>query len=159
MKALQERYKDDKPRLQQEMMKLYQEEKVNPMAGCLPILLQIPIFYALYKVLLLSVEMRHQPFALWIQDLSAPDPLTPVNLFGFLPFTPPALLAIGVLPILRRRHDVAADEAEPAPMDPMQQQDLRLDAVGPDVHHGALRGRACSSTGSPTTDLDLQIGS
>lgn len=100
MKALQERYKDDKPRLQQEMLKLYQEEKVNPMAGCLPILLQIPIFYALYKVLLLTVEMRHEPFILWIKDLSAPDPLTPVNLFGYLPFTPPSFLAIGILPIL-----------------------------------------------------------
>ena len=84
MKAIQERYKDDKPRLQQEMLKLYQEEKINPAAGCLPILLQIPIFYALYKVLMVSVEMRHQPFALWIKDLSAPDPLTPVNLFGLL---------------------------------------------------------------------------
>jgi YidC/Oxa1 family membrane protein insertase len=100
MKVLQERYADDKPRLQQEMMKLYKEEKVNPVAGCLPLLLQIPILYALYKVLMISVEMRHQPFALWIRDLSAPDPLTPVNLFGFLPFTPPGILAIGVLPIL-----------------------------------------------------------
>ena len=100
MKALQERHKEDKPRLQQEMLKLYQEEKVNPVAGCLPILLQIPIFYALYKVLMLSVEMRHKPFALWIKDLSAPDPLTPVNLFGYLPFTPPHFLAIGVLPII-----------------------------------------------------------
>lgn len=100
MKALQERYKEDKPRLQQEMLKLYQEEKVNPMAGCLPILLQIPIFYALYKVLMLTVEMRHEPFILWIKDLSAPDPLTPVNLFGYLPFTPPSFLAIGILPIL-----------------------------------------------------------
>lgn len=100
MKAIQERHADDKARQQQEMMKLYKEEKVNPLAGCLPILLQIPIFYALYKVLLISVEMRHEPFALWIRDLSAPDPLTPVNLFGYLPFTPPSLLAVGVLPIL-----------------------------------------------------------
>ena len=83
VKVLQERYKDDKPRLQQEMMKLYKEEKVNPVAGCLPIFLQIPIFYALYKVLMVAVEMRHKPFALWIHDLSAPDPLTPVNLFGY----------------------------------------------------------------------------
>ena len=73
------------------MLKLYQQEKINPAAGCLPILLQIPIFYALYKVLMVAVEMRHQPFALWIKDLSAPDPLTPVNLFGLLDFTPPAL--------------------------------------------------------------------
>src|SRR3546814_3687793 len=88
MKALQERYKDDKMKLQQEMMELYKKEKVNPMAGCLPIFLQIPIFYALYKTLMLVIDMRHQPFALWIKDLSAPDPLTPVNLFGLLDFTP-----------------------------------------------------------------------
>jgi YidC/Oxa1 family membrane protein insertase len=122
MKALQDRYKDDKPRLQQEMLKLYQEEKVNPMAGCLPILLQIPVFYALYKVLMLSVEMRHQPFALWIKDLSAPDPLTPVNLFGFLHFTPPHFLALGVLPILLGITMWLQFKLNPAPMDPMQKQ-------------------------------------
>ena len=122
MKAIQERYKDDKPRMQQEMLKLYQEEKVNPMAGCLPILLQIPIFYALYKVLLLAVEMRHEPFALWIRDLSAPDPLTPVNLFGFLDFTPPSFLAIGVLPILLGISMWLQFKLNPAPMDPIQKQ-------------------------------------
>ena len=100
LKAIQEKYKDDKAKQQQETLKLYQTEKINPAAGCLPIVIQIPIFYALYKVLLVSVEMRHQPFVLWIKDLSAPDPLTPVNLFGLLHFTPPHLLAIGVLPIL-----------------------------------------------------------
>ncbi|HEX2804339.1 MAG TPA: membrane protein insertase YidC, partial [Sphingomicrobium sp.] len=100
LKAIQARFKDDKARQQQEMLKLYKEEKINPAAGCLPILLQIPIFYALYKVLMVSVEMRHQPFALWIKDLSAPDPLTPVNLFGLLDFTPPGFLHIGVLAIL-----------------------------------------------------------
>ncbi|HEY0627679.1 MAG TPA: membrane protein insertase YidC [Allosphingosinicella sp.] len=122
MKALQERYRDDKPKLQQEMLKLYQEEKVNPMAGCLPILIQIPIFYALYKVLLLAVEMRHQPFALWIKDLSAPDPLTPVNLFGFLDFTPPVFLAIGILPILLGITMWLQFRLNPAPMDPVQKQ-------------------------------------
>ncbi len=122
LKALQERYKDDKPRLQQEMLKLYQEEKINPMAGCLPILIQIPIFYALYKVLLVAVEMRHQPFALWIKDLSAPDPMTPVNLFGLLNFVPPGFLAIGVLPILLGITMYLQFKLNPAPMDPMQQQ-------------------------------------
>jgi len=122
MKALQERYKDDKPRMQQELLKLYQEEKINPAAGCLPILLQIPIFYALYKVLLLSVEMRHQPFYLWIKDLSAPDPLTPVNLFGLLPFTPPSFLAIGVLPILLGITMWIQFKLNPQQMDPVQQQ-------------------------------------
>jgi YidC/Oxa1 family membrane protein insertase len=100
MKALQERHKDDKPKLQEEMMKLYREEKINPLAGCLPVFLQIPIFYALYKVLTLTLEMRHQPFALWIKDLSAPDPLTPVNLFGYLPFEPTGFMHLSVLAIL-----------------------------------------------------------
>ncbi|RZM27826.1 MAG: membrane protein insertase YidC, partial [Sphingomonas sp.] len=100
MKALQERYKDDKVRLQQEVMALYKAEKVNPLAGCLPTLIQIPIFYALYKVLMLTIEMRHQPFILWIKDLSAPDPATILNLFGYIPITLPHFLAIGVVPVL-----------------------------------------------------------
>jgi YidC/Oxa1 family membrane protein insertase len=122
MKAIQERYKDDKQRQQQEILKLYQTEKVNPAAGCLPVVLQIPIFYALYKVLLVSVEMRHQPFILWIKDLSAPDPLTPVNLFGLLHFVPPPFLAIGVLPILMGFTQWLTMKLNPQPMDPAQQQ-------------------------------------
>ncbi|NNC46867.1 MAG: membrane protein insertase YidC [Sphingomonas sp.] len=123
LKALQDRYKDDKPKLQQEMMKLYQAEKINPLAGCLPILLQIPIFYALYKVLLVSVEMRHQPFVLWLKDLSAPDPLTPINLFGLLDFTPPSFIAIGVLPILLGVSMWLQFKLNPTPVtDPVQKQ-------------------------------------
>jgi YidC/Oxa1 family membrane protein insertase len=122
MKAIQERFKNDKARQQQEMLKLYQEEKINPAAGCLPILLQIPVFYALYKVLLVSVEMRHQPFALWIKDLSAPDPLTPVNLFGLLDFTPPGFLHLGVLPILLGVTMWLQFKLNPQQMDPTQQQ-------------------------------------
>lgn len=122
MKALQERYKDDKAKLQQEMLAMYQKEKVNPVAGCLPILLQIPIFYALYKVLMITIEMRHQPFALWIHDLSAPDPMTPVNLFGLLPFTPPSMIAIGVLPILLGITMYLQFKLNPQPMDDMQKQ-------------------------------------
>ena len=122
MKAIQERFKDDKARQQQEILKLYQEEKVNPAAGCLPILLQIPVFYALYKTLLVSVEMRHQPFILWIHDLSAADPATPINLFGYLPFTPPAFLAIGVLPILVGATQWLSMKLNPQPMDPAQAQ-------------------------------------
>jgi YidC/Oxa1 family membrane protein insertase len=122
MKAIQERFKDDKQRQQQEILKLYQEEKINPAAGCLPILLQIPVFYALYKVLLVSVEMRHQPFVLWIRDLSAPDPMTPVNLFGLLHFTPPVFLAIGVLPILVGATQWLSMKLNPQPMDPAQAQ-------------------------------------
>jgi YidC/Oxa1 family membrane protein insertase len=122
MKAIQERFKDDKPRQQQEILKLYQAEKINPAAGCLPLLLQIPVFYALYKVLTVSVEMRHQPFVLWIKDLSAPDPLTPVNLFGLLDFTPPVILAIGVLPILVGFTQWLTMKLNPQPMDPVQAQ-------------------------------------
>ncbi len=122
MKALQERFKDDKARQQQEILKLYQQEKVNPAAGCLPMFLQIPVFYALYKVLLVSVEMRHQPFILWIKDLSAPDPLTPVNLFGLLHFSPPAMLAIGILPILVGLTQFMTMKLNPQSMDPAQAQ-------------------------------------
>ena len=126
MKEIQERHKEDKPKMQQEILALYQREKVNPLAGCVPIFLQIPIFYALYKVLLISVEMRHQPFALWIRDLSAPDPLTPVNLFGYLPFTPPSILAIGVLPILLGVTMWLQMRLNPQMPDPIQRQIFAL---------------------------------
>jgi YidC/Oxa1 family membrane protein insertase len=122
MKALQERYKDDKVRMQQEVMALYKQEKVNPLAGCLPTLIQIPIFYALYKVLMLTIEMRHQGFVLWIKDLSAPDPLTPVNLFGLLPFVPPHFIAIGVVPILLGISMYFQFKMNPQPMDDAQKQ-------------------------------------
>jgi YidC/Oxa1 family membrane protein insertase len=122
MKALQEKHKDDKPKLQQELMDLYKKEKVNPFSGCLPIFLQIPIFFALYKVLQLTIEMRHQPFVLWIKDLSAPDPLHVLNLFGLLPFTPPAFLGIGVLAIILGITMWLQFKLNPAPMDETQQQ-------------------------------------
>jgi len=123
LKALQERWKDDKPRLQQEMMALYKEEKVNPLAGCLPIVLQIPIFFALYKILLLSIEMRHQPFVLWLQDLSAPDPSAQLlfNLLG-TGITLPAFIAIGVLPILLGVTMWLMQKLNPQPMDEVQKQ-------------------------------------
>ena len=121
MKALQERYKDDKATLQQKTMELYKEEKVNPLAGCLPIFLQIPVFFALYKVLNLAIEMRHQPFALWIKDLSAPDPLHILNLFGLLDFNPPAFLAIGLLAILLGITMWLQFKLNPAVMDPSQE--------------------------------------
>jgi YidC/Oxa1 family membrane protein insertase len=124
--ALQERFKDDKTRLQQETLKLYQEEKVNPLAGCLPIFLQIPVFYALYKVLSVSVEMRHKPFALWLHDLSAPDPLTPINAFGYLPFDPPSILHLGVLPILLGVTMWLQMRMNPPPTDPVQKQMFAL---------------------------------
>jgi YidC/Oxa1 family membrane protein insertase len=122
MKEIQEKYKDDKQKQQFELMELYKREKINPLAGCLPILLQIPIFYALYKVLLISVEIRHQPAFLWIKDLSAPDPLTPINLFGLLPFEPPALIHLGILPILLGITMYAQFKLNPQPMDEIQQK-------------------------------------
>jgi YidC/Oxa1 family membrane protein insertase len=122
MKAIQERFKDDKVRMQQEVMALYKQEKVNPLAGCLPAVIQIPIFYALYKVLMLTIEMRHQPFVAWIKDLSAPDPLTPVNLFGLLPFVPPHFIAIGVVPILLGISMYFQFKMNPQPMDDAQRQ-------------------------------------
>ncbi|MFM5931302.1 MAG: membrane protein insertase YidC [Novosphingobium sp.] len=126
MKAIQERYKDDKPKQQEEIMALYKKEGVNPLAGCLPIFLQIPVFFALYKVLILAVEMRHQPFALWIKDLSAPDPLHILNLFGLLNFNPPAFLAIGVLALLLGITMWLQFKLNPAQMDPAQQQVFAL---------------------------------
>ena len=122
MKAVQERHKDDKQKQQQEIMALYKEEGVNPLAGCLPMFLQIPIFFALYKVLLLAIDMRHQPFALWIRDLSAPDPLHFLNLFGMLPYDVPSFLAIGPLALLLGITMFLQFKLNPSAMDPMQQQ-------------------------------------
>jgi YidC/Oxa1 family membrane protein insertase len=122
MKALQERHKDDKQRQQQEIMALYKAEKVNPLAGCLPTFLQIPIMYSLYKVLMLTIEMRHQPFVGWIHDLSAPDPAMILNLFGYLHFTPSGFLAIGVVPVLLGVSMWLQFRMNPAPMDAAQKQ-------------------------------------
>ncbi len=122
MKAIQERFKDDKQKQQQEIMALYKTEKVNPLAGCLPILIQIPIFFALYKTLILAIEMRHQPFALWLRDLSAPDPAHILNLFGLLPFEVPGLLAIGPLAILLGITMWLTFRMNPTAMDPIQKQ-------------------------------------
>ncbi|MEO0411696.1 MAG: membrane protein insertase YidC [Pseudomonadota bacterium] len=120
MKALQERFKDDKQKLQMEMMQLYKKEKVNPLSGCLPIFVQIPIFFSLYKVLFVTIEMRHAPFFGWIKDLSAPDPLTPVNLFGALAFDPPQMIAIGIWPIIMGVSMWLQQKMNPTPMDPTQ---------------------------------------
>ena len=95
MMAIRERYGDDKMKQQQAMMELYKKEKINPVAGCLPILVQIPVFFALYKVLFVTIEMRHAPFFGWITDLSAPDPLTVFNLFGLIPWDPTVIPVIG----------------------------------------------------------------
>jgi YidC/Oxa1 family membrane protein insertase len=126
MKAIQERYKDDKQTQQQKVMELYKTEKVNPLAGCLPVFLQIPVFFALYKTLMLAIEMRHQPFVLWIKDLSAPDPLHILNLFGLLPFDPPSFLGIGVLAVILGITMFLQFKLNPAQGDPAQQQVMML---------------------------------
>ena len=123
IKKLQERFKDDKMRLNQEMMALYKKEKANPAAGCLPILVQIPIFFALYKVLLVAIEMRHAPFFGWIQDLSAKDPATILTGFGFFPWDVPVMLTpfdIGVWPIIMGLTMFLQQKLNPAPTDPVQ---------------------------------------
>lgn len=122
MKAIQERFKDDKQQQQQEIMKLYKDEGVNPLAGCLPLVIQIPIFFALYKVLILAIEMRHEPFIFWLKDLSAPDPAKILNLFGLLPFDPPGFLGIGILAVLLGLTMWMTFKLNPSAMDPMQQQ-------------------------------------
>lgn len=126
MKVLQERYKDDRPKLQEETMALYKREGVNPLAGCLPVLLQIPVFFALYKVLMVAIDMRHQPFVFWIKDLSAPDPKHLLNLFGLLPFDPPALLGLGVLGVLLGITMWLQFKLQPAQPDPAQQQVMAI---------------------------------
>jgi len=122
MQRLRERFKDDKMRQQQELMALYKKEKVNPMSGCLPIVIQIPVFFALYKVLFVTIEMRHAPFVGWIQDLSAPDPTNIFNLFGLLPFTPPEFLHIGIWPIIMGLSMFIQMRLNPMPGDPIQQK-------------------------------------
>lgn len=117
---IRERFASDKPRMQQELMNLYQREKINPVSGCLPVLLQIPVFFALYKVLFVTIEMRHEPFIGWISDLSAPDPTTVFNLFGLLPWQPPDLLIIGGWPLIMGLTMYWQQKLNPAPPDPMQ---------------------------------------
>jgi len=120
MARLKELHKNDKMKLQQEMMALYKKEKVNPMSGCLPILVQIPVFFALYKVLFVTIEMRQMPFFGWIQDLSERDPTSLFNLFGLLPYDVPSFLMIGAWPIAMGVSMFIQQKLNPAPTDPMQ---------------------------------------
>ena len=120
MVRLKELHKDDKVKLQQEMMALYKKEKVNPMSGCLPILVQIPVFFALYKVLFVTIEMRQMPFFGWIQDLSERDPTSIFNLFGLLPYDVPSFLVIGAWPIAMGVSMWVQQKLNPAPTDAMQ---------------------------------------
>jgi YidC/Oxa1 family membrane protein insertase len=124
--ALKERFPDDKMKLQQEMMEIYKKEKINPISGCLPVVLQIPVFFSLYKVLFVTIEMRHAPFFAWIKDLSAPDPTHVFNLFGLLPYDPSAVpfighyLAIGAWPLIMGITMWFQMKLNPTPPDPTQ---------------------------------------
>jgi YidC/Oxa1 family membrane protein insertase len=126
MVALRERYGDDKVKQQQELMELYKREKINPVAGCLPMVIQIPVFFSLYKVLFITIEMRHAPFFGWIKDLSAPDPTTVFNLFGLIPFDPSTVpmighfLTIGAWPLVMGVTMWVQMKLNPTPPDPTQ---------------------------------------
>jgi YidC/Oxa1 family membrane protein insertase len=120
MVRLKEIHKEDKVKLQQEMMALYKKEKINPASGCLPVLIQIPFFFAIYKMLFISLEMRHQPFFGWIKDLSAQDPTSLFNFFGLIPWDPPSFLIIGIWPILMGLSMWVQQKLNPAPADPIQ---------------------------------------
>jgi YidC/Oxa1 family membrane protein insertase len=128
VERIRERYKDDRARIQQEMMDLYKKQKINPMAGCLPIVVQIPVFFALYKVLFVTIDMRHAPFYGWIKDLSGPDPTTIFNLFGLLPFDPTTLpvlgqfLHLGAWPIIMGITMWIQMQLNPQQPDPIQQK-------------------------------------
>ena len=120
MKRLKELHKEDKMKLQQEMMALYKREKVNPMSGCLPILPMIFIFFALYKVLFVTLDGRHEPFFGWIKDLSERDPTSIFNLFGLIPWDPPSFLIIGAWPIAMGVSMFIQQKLNPTPPDPIQ---------------------------------------
>jgi YidC/Oxa1 family membrane protein insertase len=120
MMRLREEYGDDKQRMNQELMALYKKEKVNPASGCLPVVIQIPVFFALYKVLFITIEMRHAPFYGWIHDLSAPDPMVITTLFGMIPWNPPQMLAIGIWPLIMGCTMFLQQRLNPQPADPVQ---------------------------------------
>ena len=140
IQKLRERFPDDKARQQQEMMALYKRVGANPLAGCLPIVIQIPVFFSLYKVLFVTIEMRHAPFFGWIHDLSAPDPTSFANLFGLLPFAPPHILMIGAWPLIMGSDDVLAAKAQPAAGRPGASADVHAAAYRFYLHARRLPG-------------------
>ncbi len=148
MASLRERFKDDKAKQQQALMELYKKEKINPLAGCLPIAIQIPVFFSLYKVLFVTIEMRHAPFFGWIHDLSAPDPTNIFNLFGLIPFDPTVVpvvghfLHVGLWGRDHGHHHVGADEAQSGTARSDPGDDLQLDAADLHFHAGELPRRS-----------------
>ena len=123
---IRELHANDKMLQNKEIMELYKRERVNPLSGCLPLLVQIPIFFSLYKVLFVTIEMRHAPFYGWIHDLSAPDPTTIFNLFGLIPFNPSSFLMIGIWPIIMALTMYIQQLLNPQPADPVQAKMMKL---------------------------------
>ncbi len=142
MKKIRERFPDDKASQQQEIMALYKKVGANPLAGCLPIVIQIPVFFSLYKVLFVTIEMRHAPFFGWIHDLSAPDPTSFANLFGLIPFTPPHILMIGAWPLIMGVTMFLQQKLNPQPVDPVQARDVHAAADRLHLHAVGVSGRA-----------------
>ena len=143
LKELQAKHKNDPTKLQGEMMAFYRTEKLNPMAGCLPMLIQIPVFLSLYKVLSVTLEMRHAHFLGFLKDLSIADPTNVFNLFGLLPFNPPAAMHLGLLPILMGITSFLQMRMTPTPTtDATQQQMFKIIAVDDDGFAGGIAGRA-----------------
>lgn len=126
IERLKNSYGEDKTRLNQEIMQLYKREKVNPVSGCLPLLVQIPVFFSIYKVLYVTIEMRHAPFFGWIKDLSAPDPTSVINLFGLLPISLPSFLMIGIWPVIMAITMYFQQKMSPPPADPAQAQVMKF---------------------------------
>ena len=158
MLEIREKYADDKMKQQQAMMELYKTEKINPLAGCWPVLLQIPVFFALYKVLYVTIEMRHAPFYGWIHDLAAPDPTSVFNLFGLLPFTHRLSCRIGRLAADHGHHHVPADADEPDAARSDAGDDLQLDAGVVHLHDGRLPGRSGDLLGLEQYAVDHPAG-
>ena len=146
--ALKELYPDDKQKQQQAQMELFKKEGVNPVAGCLPMVVQIPVFFALYKVIFITIEMRHAPFFGWIKDLSAPDPTNIFTLFGLIPWDPTVLpmfghfLALGIWPVIMGISMFFQMKMNPEPADPVQKTDVRLYAADLHLHARLVPGRA-----------------
>ena len=130
MQKIRKRFSDDKMALNKEMMELYKKEKINPASGCLPIIIQIPVFFALYKVFYVTLDMRHAEFFGWIKDLSAPDPTTILNLFGLLPFEISTSFTLGVWPILMGATMIIQQRLSPPPADPTQAKILKYMPYG-----------------------------
>jgi YidC/Oxa1 family membrane protein insertase len=129
MQALREQYKDDQAKLQQQMMALYKAEGVNPASGCLPMVVQIPVFFSLYKVIFINIDMRHAPFFGWIRDLSAIDPTNVFNLFGLIPFDPTSIspfLHLGIWPLIMGLTMWGQQKLNPPPPDPVQARMFQL---------------------------------